>query len=671
MANIEQELLAFKNAKKGEDVRDSMISAIRKINTVNEEGVEEIEEKTEQMVEVADSMIQIDEEPTSYTKLKFETTGTDIEVLTADELDDVLPETETVSDLKNAIQSYDEGKIAIGGSWLVGTLVRATGNYYLGNYTYRICTPDFVEFEENTTFAIASGYALQVFKFLSDGTKDGNPIDYTGTYTAPANTKLKFVIMTNPEDTSVVANVSTFRSKVTTTSNTQKQINALNTIVSGMSDGYEKYLKSTDAELSFSSHAINSTYQVEWFNCDIPVGETVNIEIVCPANDANTSYLNLNDADNARLNPSALYTGTATRTVTFTNNYAKAVAKIGLTLVKVNVQNTYSVSVYKPTYLPTRVETLEADVADILNTNDVPTYFQSQLNTAISTAQTNMLSAGINGETFVFISDIHWEDNQKHSPVLIGEVTKNLNIENVVFGGDAINGGTQAEAIADMNEIRQMFEKASKRFLSIFGNHDSNAQDGGVTFTNREFYTLLQKQNDYNVTYIYPYFYYMDNPATKTRMIFLDTGMTNPSNPTAEMSWLQSAVNGASNGWHILVFAHVIYTPSGGDYGDPSTYQMTSFMTDACTYLDSINSAGQKYVDAIFGGHCHLDYDSTSAGGIPIIMIDTDSSQTNSADGYTVGTITEQCFDIVTVNYSSKTINCTRVGRGSNRVFTY
>lgn len=94
MANIEQELLAFKNAKKGEDVRDSMISAIRKINTVNEEGVEEIEQKSDQMVEIVDSQIQIDEEPTQYTKLKLETTGQDIEVLTADELNEALEDTD-------------------------------------------------------------------------------------------------------------------------------------------------------------------------------------------------------------------------------------------------------------------------------------------------------------------------------------------------------------------------------------------------------------------------------------------------------------------------------------------------------------------------------------------------------------------------------------------------
>lgn len=582
---------------------------------------------------------------------------------------------EQIKELKSDLTLLDDGEIVIIGVWKVGTLIRATGNYYLGGYTYRICTPDFVEFSESTTFTIATGYSLQVFKFLADGTKDGNPIDYTESYTAPANTKLKFVIMTNPEDTSVVAKVGEFLSKVTTTSKTQKQIDAITDTVSGMVDGYEKYLRSQDAELNFSGHAIDSTYQVEWFDCDIAVGETVQIEIVCPNNDANTSYLNFNDVDNHRLNPSALYTGTATRIVKFTNEYIKAVAKIGLTLVKVNAQNTYSISVYKETYLPKRVEDLENEVYSIIDTigdiETVPDYFKDQLESAIGTAQTNMLNAGINGETFVFISDIHWESNQKHSPVLIGAVNKALNIENTIFGGDAINGGTQAQTIANMNEIRQKFESNSKRFLSIFGNHDSNALDGGVVFANREFYTLLQKQNDYNVTYIYPYFYYMDNPATKTRMIFLDTGMTNPSNPTAEMTWLQNAIMGTSNGWHIIIFAHVIYTPSGGDYGDPSTYMMTSFMTDVCEYLDSINTAGQKTVDAIFGGHCHLDYNSVTSGGIPIIMIDTDSTQTESAEGATIGTIKEQCFDIVTVNYTAKSINCTRVGRGQNRTINY
>lgn len=98
MANVEQELLAFKNAKKGEDVRDALCSAIRKINTVNEEGVEEIETKSEQMVEIVDSQIQIDEEPTQYTKLKLETTGSTINVVTKEELDEYIGDSEVVKE---------------------------------------------------------------------------------------------------------------------------------------------------------------------------------------------------------------------------------------------------------------------------------------------------------------------------------------------------------------------------------------------------------------------------------------------------------------------------------------------------------------------------------------------------------------------------------------------
>lgn len=86
MADISQEIQAFLNAKYGEDVRSSMVSAMNKINTVNEDGVAVIE-----------SQVQIDEEPTEYTKLKLETTGQDIEVLTADELSEIYPPPPTVN----------------------------------------------------------------------------------------------------------------------------------------------------------------------------------------------------------------------------------------------------------------------------------------------------------------------------------------------------------------------------------------------------------------------------------------------------------------------------------------------------------------------------------------------------------------------------------------------
>lgn len=319
--------------------------------------------------------------------------------------------------------------------------------------------------------------------------------------------------------------------------------------------------------------------------------------------------------------------------------------------------------------LDERVTALESGITPV---SEIPEYFEANLASAISEAQTAMLSASINGETFVFLSDIHWENNEKHSPALVKAVTDALPIENTFYGGDTFNGGTQEKVIGIMNDVRQKFTAASPHFLSVYGNHDGNQLDGGTAFTHDEFYTLMQKQSDYYVEYEAPCYYYMDNKATKTRFIVLDSRTGTPSTASAQISWLQSITNNAPAGWHFLVFCHVIYYPGeGGTYDDPTTWIMSPFMTNVCTALDAVNTAGGKKVEAIFGGHCHIDYNGQTSGGIPIVMIDCDTKQTVSGNPQTAGTTGEQCLDIVTVNYSAEEIHCARIGRGASRTITY
>lgn len=89
-------------------------------------------------VRALEDLVQIDEEPTQYTKLKLETTGQDIEVLTADELNEAMADTDVgaeVRDLMNDLyvesQLLNNKKIAWGnntavtnnndGSFTIGT----------------------------------------------------------------------------------------------------------------------------------------------------------------------------------------------------------------------------------------------------------------------------------------------------------------------------------------------------------------------------------------------------------------------------------------------------------------------------------------------------------------------------------------------------------------------
>lgn len=431
-----------------------------------------------------------------------------------------------------------------------------------------------------------------------------------------------------------------------------------------------QYFMFDECVADFSSNAIDSTYQAVMLQIGHPVevGETVNIKVDAPEADENSMYFNFYNGTE-RIHNLAIPAAVGSRVVTYTNKLVKSVTHIEAVLVKVIQQNLYTITVYNDKALAPRVDVLADQVSALANgAAQIPGYFKTHLNAAINRANANILNAGINGETFVFISDLHWESNAKNSPALIGAITAELPIENVIFGGDAINGGTYENSVANMNDIRKRFEGASKKFLSICGNHDCNALDGGTAFTNREFYTLLQKQSDYYANHADPscyYYFYTDNPTTKTRMIFLDSGMQNPSYASDELSWLQQTVSNAPSGYNILVFVHVIFVPaSGGTYNDPTTWEMTSFMIDVCEYLDGVTD---KKVHAIFGGHSHYDYESKTAGGIPIVLIDCDARQTQMGSSQVLGTVNEQAFDIVTVNYATNTVHCTRVGRGSDR----
>ena len=83
------------------------------------------------------------------------------------------------------------------------------------------------------------------------------------------------------------------------------------------------------------------------------------------------------------------------------------------------------------------------------------------------------------------------------------------------------------------------------------------------------------------------------------------------------------------------------------------------------------NAAGGKKVEAIFGGHCHIDYNGQTDGGILIVMIDCDTRLSVSGNLQEAGTIGEQCLDIVTVNYAAGEIHCARIGRGKSRTIAY
>lgn len=314
--------------------------------------------------------------------------------------------------------------------------------------------------------------------------------------------------------------------------------------------------------------------------------------------------------------------------------------------------------------------------------NSIPGYYNNQLVAGIDSVRSNLLDCGVHGDGFVFITDLHWQSNAKNSPLLVEEIIKKTNINQIICGGDLIGGGSKASSIALMSDCVNAFKDIS-RFYAILGNHDTNKYNSSASdyFTKENAYSLMQKESDYIQEYGNPCYYYYDNLTTKTRYICLDTGEESTGLDVTQRTWLESVLNATPTGFHILVFAHIIYQATGTWHVglQPSELEMTAFMTDVCNILDTFNTNHtSEAVEAIFGGHAHIDANFATTGGIPIVLTDCDTRQTltetSSGSGvanHALMTVNEQCFDVTTIDYTNKIIKCVRIGRGNNRTITY
>lgn len=92
--------------------------------------------------------------------------------------------------------------------------------------------------------------------------------------------------------------------------------------------------------------------------------------------------------------------------------------------------------------------------------SNVPSYYIDQLNEK-ETAINNVINNSANSVSFVFITDVHWGDNQRHSPELIDHIIKHTPIEDVVLGGDVITTSFEIpeKAVEQLVNFRQAFNK--------------------------------------------------------------------------------------------------------------------------------------------------------------------------------------------------------------------
>ena len=104
------------------------------------------------------------------------------------------------------------------------------------------------------------------------------------------------------------------------------------------------------------------------------------------------------------------------------------------------------------------------------------------------------------GDSFIFISDVHYFSNHKQSAKLIDYVRRRLGIKTVIHGGDVINEASTIAAAAEewLDFNRDFVFRIGGDFKQVCGDHDHNGRyaDTGQAFS----YQFVQRVlNGYNI----------------------------------------------------------------------------------------------------------------------------------------------------------------------------
>ena len=323
----------------------------------------------------------------------------------------------------------------------------------------------------------------------------------------------------------------------------------------------------------------------------------------------------------------------------------------------------------------------------------LPSYYESYLEQKLVTIRKRISEAGNSGVSFAFISDIHYDNdklnNARNSPILLREINKRTPINLMICGGDLItyaNGSKDAGLELEQEVINDFRSKSNMLTLWAVGNHEFNNPGNDPSLIDQqlslaEIYPTIIQNNFYIEKSDTSGAYYFDDKRDKVRFLFAACTFDSQIED-ASITWLMEKLPDTPADYDIVLISHlgIYYNSSSSTYTGPvnafkpilqalQAYKNhQSFSYNEKTY-DFTAKTGT--VLGAFLGHYHIDGKGTWYD-IPCFIITTDSlNQKAGSLTREIGTITEQAFDIVTIDRSEKTIYCTRIGAGEDRDLSY
>ncbi|KRL36628.1 metallophosphoesterase family protein [Liquorilactobacillus uvarum] len=342
-----------------------------------------------------------------------------------------------------------------------------------------------------------------------------------------------------------------------------------------------------------------------------------------------------------------------------------------------------------------------------------PKYYQDILEAMSQIPQSNF--------NIGFITDNHYQmssyapNSLKHY-AYIAAASRLAKIDAIIAGGDNTNGYyTHDQILLETQQATSVLFNRTSQDTDVFfvmGNHDTgignNNKNTPTTCLNeQDFQDLYQTNGMYGETRNNESLYgFKDYADFKIRVIFLNSFdlpwtvnadgtykydfLTTGGYQNDQLNWLANvALKTPSNDWQVMIFTHApipgTFDIAAGQseitqYNSDAFVKILNAFQNGTTYSDDDNtrelpiniscdfsSQGEGTIIALISGHIHADGNMVYSG---INCIESSCSLCN-ATGKIANTLTEDCWDIFSVDPVKKTIHAHRFGFGSDRDFDY
>ncbi len=312
-------------------------------------------------------------------------------------------------------------------------------------------------------------------------------------------------------------------------------------------------------------------------------------------------------------------------------------------------------------------------------------------------------------DSFVFITDMHFEKNSCHSGILINTILKNTPIKIIIYGGDTGSEQSADDKPIGLSLLAANIEKFKSSlidviqdasFFAVRGNHDLSCKIDETTFDGFPIQFVIDLYLSFMPTVYYDktegdgLYYFFDNGETKVRYIAIDTSYGRKLGAAnlgyRQLKWILDEAIGSIPEDYSLVFLTHIPISLGVDI--TTEYSRFKPLKEIITAINnnrkgSVSCDGQELeynftsntnkVLFVLSGHIHSDaqayednvlYIATTCDRVSNDMVsqyEEEYRQTRK-----IGDITEQAFDVVSYNNSSDGwIMMTRFGAGYSRFY--